>query len=262
LCRRDKNQFKFTGYLAYFIFIAGPDSSIVDLTFGGGTRHMNVFDRIAIIEGSKLIPFFEFQGRSFFELSVSDKPIDLAMILKTSKARFFPINLCASLGSLARPSFARSSKPGLLMYQFFVSPKQEVTLIENALVSIPHGLIIRPTGSPPWNSWMKHFTGRWCSGKKPSAGATVEEVRNERTKLINDEAAAAAAGAFPFQDLPNDFDYVYMLHPFGFYAYGHLFDSLQRLQHALPATALKRKILCSRTDRIVDFEQHTRKIWN
>ncbi|WOD06175.1 glycosyltransferase family 61 protein [Marinomonas sp. GJ51-6] len=48
---------------------------------------------------------------------------------------------------------------------------------------------------------------------------------------------------------------IYMLHPFGWYAYGHLHDSLMRLC-SMPDTPNDTNILCCDYRRVVEFEEH------
>ena len=54
-----------------------------------------------------------------------------------------------------------------------------------------------------------------------------------------------------------DGEFVYLLHPFGWYAYGHLHDTLMRLY---PLRELKNKdqlnLLCSDFRRVIEFEEH------
>lgn len=48
---------------------------------------------------------------------------------------------------------------------------------------------------------------------------------------------------------------IYILHPFGWYAYGHLHDSLMRL-FSMPAKGSSCNLLCSDFRRVVEFEEH------
>lgn len=48
---------------------------------------------------------------------------------------------------------------------------------------------------------------------------------------------------------------VYLLHPFGWYAYGHLHDSLMRL-YSMPEIQPAPSLLCSDFRRVVEFEEH------
>lgn len=52
---------------------------------------------------------------------------------------------------------------------------------------------------------------------------------------------------------------VYLLHPFGWYAYGHLHDSLMRL-FSLPESIRDKDLLCCDYRRVVEFEEHIKAL--
>lgn len=80
-------SFRFTGYLAYLVFITGPDASVVDLTFGGIKRPMNVFDRHSYYRRFRISPIFRNIDDELIELQVSGRPIDLDLIPPEHRAR-------------------------------------------------------------------------------------------------------------------------------------------------------------------------------
>ncbi len=79
-----------------------------------------------------------------------------------------------------------------------------------------------------------------------------------RYRLLSSEIADSF-NRVPFNrlpSLPSDKEAYYMLHPTGWYPYGHLHDAIGRLFHYRDVTKNDALLLCSRTDRVTDFSDH------
>lgn len=85
----------------------------------------------------------------------------------------------------------------------------------------------------------------------------LNKVLNEKKEKYQDELRTLSAREFVrCHRFSDEEDVLYFLHPFGWYPYGHLHDTLQR------AFALDREritnpvLLCSKFNRVVDFDKH------
>jgi hypothetical protein len=60
--------------------------------------------------------------------------------------------------------------------------------------------------------------------------------------------------------IDSNVDCIYLCHPFGWYAYGHLFDTLQRLYALRNSSFNGPYLICSDYSRVVDFNSHIKKL--
>lgn len=146
------------------------------------------------------------------------------------------------------------------MHRFFVGPSQELTLYEDVLLDAMTALIVRPDGTPIIEQadevlyWRpKAFHGVVLAGADPDA---EYQRRLDRVANLGREIASRQVTAIP---LPADVSHIYMAHPFGLHAYGHLFDSLQRLRYGMTAPG-SRVVLHGWPSRVVEFEEHLRRL--
>lgn len=146
------------------------------------------------------------------------------------------------------------------MHKFFVGPEHELTLYEDVLVDAASALIVRPDGTPIIEQadevlyWKpRAYHGAILNGADPDA-----EFQQRLERLMSWGPAIAAR-----QDtavaLPADVSHIYMAHPFGWHAFGHLFDSLQRLKFGLTAPG-PNVVLHGWARRIIDFNEHLRRL--
>jgi hypothetical protein len=145
------------------------------------------------------------------------------------------------------------------MYSVFVKPPLEVTLLENVIVGHPRGILVDPQGQLIIDqldevlAWTPRYYGRDIRD-----GSTLAREKERRIAMLTAEAADLHARRDALRRLGSDADHVYMVHPFGHIAFGHLFDSLQRLYPVLPVVPRPFRVLHSNSRQIVGFETHMR----
>jgi len=143
------------------------------------------------------------------------------------------------------------------MYRKFVAPEKAVTVLEDVLLEARHGVMVFPDGNPVISQldevlcWLPTTYARSIA-----AGSTYDREFATRFAHVATIARDAHARRDHAIRLDENSNYLYMAHPFGFHAFGHLFDSLQRL---LPINEVDRKsyiVIHSKAYRIVDFPAH------
>lgn len=143
------------------------------------------------------------------------------------------------------------------MYKFHVAPEKELTEYRNVIVDHLTGIIVDETGKLVVEQadeallWLPEAIFRTTrAGSDQDNEMRVRQLWLQRlARRLHDERDS-------FEELDPEVNHISMLHPFGWYAYGHLFDSVQRLYHALGTVPAPWKVLHSRADRVVDFSRH------
>lgn len=147
------------------------------------------------------------------------------------------------------------------MFQVFAAPENELTQYTNVIVDGRTSLIVDASGS-----FVREQADEamfWIPGtlvRSYWAGSTPEEEQRKRGDLLAERAAELHAQRGDLRTLDPNEHHIFMLHPFGHHAFGHLFDSLQRLHHALPATPEPWKVLHSGRWTIAEFEVYCEKL--
>ena len=102
--------------------------------------------------------------------------------------------------------------------------------------------------------WLPSFIPGETLKDTSALAATIEKRRRDLSiKAQRAKKKAEVDGAMLLSGTS-----IYLIHPFGWYAYGHLHDSLQRLFNLRGETDIGHtwKYLVSRHDRISDFKDH------
>ena len=147
------------------------------------------------------------------------------------------------------------------MHRVFVAPEHELTEYANVIVDGRTGVLVGPRGRFVLEQadevlyWHPETLAR-----STRRGSSLEHEELQRTQYFTLYASKLMDFRPRMRKLDPEINYIYMLHPFGWYAFGHLFDSFQRLRHAIGVVPEPWKILHSRADRIVGFEQHLSKL--
>jgi hypothetical protein len=143
------------------------------------------------------------------------------------------------------------------MYKVFVQPASELTRLTDVTLSWPEGAIGLADGELALEhmdevlAWRPQFYGRSIA-----AGSTHAAEFASRSELLRDVIANMSRQRDKLPELDPEVNYIYMAHPFGFYAFGHLFDSLQRLIHTVGKVPDPFKVIHFDAARIIDFEAH------
>lgn len=146
------------------------------------------------------------------------------------------------------------------MHRVFVSPPEEFSLLKDVTLVYPRGLILDSSGHVVLDqmdevlSWLPDWYG-----KNNRSGNEKERILLDRTRILNEIAIVAHAGRRAMTRLDESVDYLYVCHPFGFFAFGHLFDSLQRLRYWDQIPGDRKKVIHSSASRIVDFQRHMKR---
>ncbi len=147
------------------------------------------------------------------------------------------------------------------MYRVFTAPDEEVSVYEDVILDGQTGILIDSTGKLIKEQadealfWLPTTLSRSLR-----AGSTKEFEETRRTDFLKTRAQILHAERNALSRLDTDINYIYMMHPFGFFAFGHFFDSIQRLYQSLQIVPTPRKILHSDARRIVEFTTHMQKI--
>lgn len=147
------------------------------------------------------------------------------------------------------------------MYKIITAPESELTNYKNVIVDGNMAIIISEDGSLVKEQADEALF--WLPEALPRAhrkGFTTEQEDITRTALLQERADELYNSKSDIQILDPEFNYIYMLHPFGWHAFGHLFDSLQRLRHTVPNVPKPWKVLHSHNRQVVDFEIHMEKL--
>jgi capsular polysaccharide biosynthesis protein len=143
------------------------------------------------------------------------------------------------------------------MYRKFVAPERDVTVLEEVLVEARHGIIVFPDGQPVFSQldealyWLPTTYARSIA-----AGSTYDRELSTRIGRITEIATEAHKNRVSATRLDGGQCHFYLAHPFGFHAFGHLFDSLQRLLAISEAERKKSTVIHSNPTRIVGFSDH------
>jgi hypothetical protein len=146
------------------------------------------------------------------------------------------------------------------MHQVFFAPEAEVTRLSDVLADPATGLVLDSSGEPVWNqldevmTWLPDF---WTRGLRE--GYTKPQILRRRQAHVRALAAPIWAQRDQWPRLDPGVEHVYLLHPFGFFAFGHLFDSLQRLQRCIDVVPRPLRVVHAQASRIIDFDGHMAK---
>lgn len=145
------------------------------------------------------------------------------------------------------------------MFSMFEKPANKLTQYNNRILDNGSALLIEPkSGKVEWDQadeslfWLPNSYGH-----TPREYETYEI--EARRRFLQYYATKIALLRGNFSTLDPSINYISVAHPFGWHAFGHLFDSLQRLKHAVGQVPEPWKVLHSRAHRIVDFEGHLEK---
>ena len=147
------------------------------------------------------------------------------------------------------------------MYKVLTAPDSELSSYDNVIADGKTAIIVSESGELVKEQADEALF--WLPEALPRAhrkGFTNEQEDEKRTRMLSERASELHARRSDIPVLDPDFNYIYMLHPFGWHAFGHLFDSLQRLRHAVPAVPKPWKVLHSHNRQVVDFEVHMEKL--
>jgi len=86
----------------------------------------------------------------------------------------------------------------------------------------------------------------------------IKEIAKRYNKLCTDTKENLKYS--DLQYLEDGHEYIYLLHAVGWYPYGHLHDSLNRLFSLKDKTFSSPKLLCSRFNKVNDFELHVKAV--
>jgi len=86
-----------------------------------------------------------------------------------------------------------------------------------------------------------------------NVGVLQNEI-DSRINYLREQVARLSFVNIPAYE--SDYEYVYLMHPFGWYAYGHLFDTLQRLFPIESRAKGSRTLILSDSRRILSFSDH------
>ena len=146
------------------------------------------------------------------------------------------------------------------MYKVFVQPQSELSHLQDVVLTWPEGAIGLANGELALEHMDEVLAWRPRFYKKSiRLGSSLAAELDSRHQALRALVAKAAEPGEQLPQLDPDVNYIYMAHPFGFYAFGHLFDSLQRLIHAVGKVPEPFKVLHFKSARIVDFESHLEK---
>lgn len=143
------------------------------------------------------------------------------------------------------------------MFNVFFRPEKEIVVIKNALVDYRHGIILDDNDVPLFDLldevlfWTPETYSRCIR-----SGSTHDFEKHRRVRHVQKLSEELASTRPNAKRLREDVNYIYMLHPFGFHAFGHLFDSLQRLIPARSIISEQMAVIHARSDRIIDFDKH------
>jgi hypothetical protein len=147
------------------------------------------------------------------------------------------------------------------MHKHFTAPSSEVLEYSDVIVDGNTGLIVRPNGSFVEEQADEVLFWRPTTVTRAyKSGSTQQDEYRDRTALAAVEANKIHEQRSNLHTLEKNVNYIYMAHPFGWHAFGHFFDSTQRLFHTLDKVPQPFKVLHSRSLRIVEFEQHLEKL--
>jgi hypothetical protein len=117
------------------------------------------------------------------------------------------------------------------------------------------GFILDEGGNPIHYLHDEHIY--WQGGAFPFSNSKEKDTRiaeARKNELFSNKRFNPNLSSNFLYDL--DTPFVYIMHPFGWYAYGHLFDSLQRLYLLQTGVIGIRHLLVSDSRRVVDFDFH------
>ncbi|MGR3378668.1 glycosyltransferase 61 family protein [Salipiger abyssi] len=146
------------------------------------------------------------------------------------------------------------------MHKFHVAPQKEVTEYRNVIIDHLTGIIVDDTGQLVVEQadeallWIPEAIFRAVN-----AGADKEFEFRTRRMWLQRLARRLHEERDRLEVLHEDVTHISMMHAFGWYAFGHFFDSVQKLYHPLKLmeTGARRwKVLHSDPRQVVDFEQH------
>lgn len=143
------------------------------------------------------------------------------------------------------------------MHKVFCAPRSELILYRDVIVDGGTGVIIDSDGDVVLEQadelmfWKPETLSR-----SYRSGSTAEVEENRRRSHLFELATDIYDRIDSSVTLDEGVNYVYMLHPFGFYAFGHFFDSVQRLFHSIFSVPAPWCVLHSDSQRIIDFARH------
>jgi capsular polysaccharide biosynthesis protein len=146
------------------------------------------------------------------------------------------------------------------MHKIFVAPSAELTLLRDVTLVYPRGLILDSSGRVVMDQmdevlcWSPDWFGRYVNGEP-----NLDREYLSRTNILKEIATVVHSSRSTMSRLDENVDYVYMCHPFGFFAYGHFFDSLQRLRYVENIPGDKKSVIHSPAERVVGFVEHMKK---
>lgn len=143
------------------------------------------------------------------------------------------------------------------MHKFHVGPEQELTEYQDVIVDYRTGIIVDSKGQLIVEQadeallWVPEAIFRAVN-----AGADKEQEFRTRRLWLQRIARRLHDDRLNLPRLDTGTTFISMLHAFGWYAFGHFFDSVQKLYHPLKSVEAPWKVLCSDPRQVVDFEQH------
>ncbi|CAB9495510.1 glycosyltransferase 61 family protein [Alteromonas macleodii] len=140
----------------------------------------------------------------------------------------------------------------------FTNVKYHKYVLSDVYIDLKSGLILDNNKHPIWELayevlyWGPPIKGKYFDNPKEldNIVETRKQAHLERLSQYTDEDYDKA---YTFN--ANE-QVIYLIHPFGWYPYGHLHDSLQRLYQWKDVSFSNPKLLCSDFKRVVEFDKH------
>lgn len=131
--------------------------------------------------------------------------------------------------------------------------------LENVIVDTKTGLVLDEKGIIKFElAYEVLYWGPPIKGNVfDSESLLIEEICKRYRDKAN-EVSEALENSDDITNLDPKNAYIYLLHPVGWYPYGHLHDSLNRLFSCKNESIESPKLLCSRFNKINDFDLHIR----
>lgn len=137
--------------------------------------------------------------------------------------------------------------------------------LENVYITMPGGIILKEDGSVLWSTMNEQIQWRRSDPNVPRGARRADRATpegREELKRRQDAITASISGVDLNQAMRMSphVEHLYFCHSFGWHAYGHIFDSFQRLYNARNHRSKSPIVITSDFRRISGFLDHM-KIW-